>query len=192
MDREPAAVDDIIAGLRPAAPGPDHRGRPRGPSPGFPLAASGAELRDATRALDPLPGGDLATDVRAVFSWSYRALTPDAAAEFRLLGLQPGPDISLAAAASLAAVQPGQARVPLDELTQAHLLAEHTPGRYACHDLLHAYAEEGPRRRQPGPRAAAVRRVLDHYLHTARHAAMLMEPHFDPLRLSPPQPGGHP
>ena len=59
-----------------------------------------------------------------------------------LAGLHPGPDIGLAAAASLAGTRPGQARVPLDELTQAHLLAEHIPGRYTCHDLLRAYAME--------------------------------------------------
>ena len=41
-----------------------------------------------------LTGGDPATDLRAVFSWSYRTLTADAARLFRLLGLHPGPDIS--------------------------------------------------------------------------------------------------
>jgi hypothetical protein len=88
-------------------------------SPSFPLAAIATELREATSALDPFDGGDLATNVRAVFSWSYRALSGEAARMFRLLGLHPGPDISLAAAASLAAVQPGQARALLAELTRA-------------------------------------------------------------------------
>ena len=85
-------------------------------------------------------GGDRATDVRAVFSWSYRALSAEAARLFRLLGLHPGPDIAVAAAASLAAVPPGRARTLLAELTRAHLLTEHAPGRYALHDLLRAYA----------------------------------------------------
>ena len=49
-------------------------------SPRFPLAAIAAELRQANRALDPFDAGDLATDVRAVFSWSYRSLTAEAAA----------------------------------------------------------------------------------------------------------------
>ena len=40
--------------------------------PGFPLAAIAAELRGATATLDPFGGTDLATDVRAVFSWSCR------------------------------------------------------------------------------------------------------------------------
>jgi DNA-binding SARP family transcriptional activator/tetratricopeptide (TPR) repeat protein len=190
VTREPAAVNDIIAGcarlplaLTVAAAG-------AAASPGFPLAVFAAELRDATRALDPFQGGDLATDVRAVFSWSYQALTADAARLFRLLGLHPGPDIAVAAAASLAGIESGQARARLAELTRAHLLAEHAPGRYAWHDLLRAYAaEQAHAHDSPQVRAVAVHRVLDHYLHTARSAAILMDPHFDALELPAPQPG---
>ena len=54
----------------------------------------------------------MATDVRAVFSWSYRALSAGAARLFRLLGLHPGPDITVGAAASLAAVRRRTGRVP--------------------------------------------------------------------------------
>src|SRR5262249_40168855 len=90
--------------------------------PGFPLAAIAAERRATASTLDPFDSGDVATDVRAVSSWSYRALSTEAARMFRLLGLHPGPDIPLAAAASLAAVRPERARVLLAELTRAHLL----------------------------------------------------------------------
>ena len=140
----------------------------------LPLAAIAAELSEAASALDPFDGGESATDVRAVFSWSYRALPAAAARMFRLLGLHPGPDIALCAAASLAAVPP---LALLAELTRAHLLAEHVPGRYAFHDLLRAYAGELARAHDdPGAQDAAVGRVLDHYLHTAHNAAVLMEP----------------
>ena len=61
---------------------------------------------------------------------------------FRLLGLHPGPDITAAAAASLAGIAAGQARQALRDLAAAHLIAEHAPGRYAFHDLLRAYAAE--------------------------------------------------
>ena len=190
VDSEPAAVDDIIAGCARLPLALTIAAARAATSPGFPLAVYGTELRGAARALDPLPGGDLATDVRAVFSWSYRALSDPAARMFRLLGLHPGPDISLAAAASLAAAPLSRARVLLDELSQAHLAAEHAPGRYTCHDLLRAYAaEQALADDSQDARDAAVHRVLDHYLHTARHAAMLMEPHFEPVTLSPPQPG---
>ena len=107
-----------------------------------------------------------------MFSWSYRALTAPAARMFRLLGLHPGPDITTAAAASLAAIPPGQARALLTELTRAHLLAEHAPGRYTFHDLLRAYASElASAQDGPADRDAAVHRLLDHYLHTASNAA---------------------
>jgi hypothetical protein len=139
---EPAAVDDIIARCARLPLALTIAVARAATSPSFPLAVFAGELREATRALDPFDGGDLATDIRAVFSWSYGALSAAAARLFRLLGLHPGSDVGLAAAASLAAIQPDQARAPLAELTRAHMLAEHSPGRYAFHDLLRSYAAE--------------------------------------------------
>jgi tetratricopeptide (TPR) repeat protein len=157
--------------------------------PDFPLAAFASELREATGTLDTLSGGDLATDVRAVFSCSCRALSAGAARLFRLLALHPGPDIALTGAASLAAIPADRARALLSELTRVHLIAEHAPGRYAFHDLLRAYATEQARAHDSQEvRDAAVSRILDHYLHTAHRAAMLMQPHLDPIALDPPLP----
>jgi DNA-binding SARP family transcriptional activator/tetratricopeptide (TPR) repeat protein len=158
--------------------------------PGFPLAAIAAGLREATRALDPFHIGDLATDVRTVFSWSYHALTTEGARLFRLLGLHPGPEITAAAAASLAATSRERAHLMLAELTRAHLLTEHSPGRYAFHDLLRAYAtEQAHAHDSHRDRDAAVQRILDHYLHTAHRCAVLMEPHLLPPVLVAAQPG---
>ena len=67
--------------------------------------------------------------MRTVLSLSYRYLPETAARMFRLLGLHPGPDISAAAAASLAGVPVAQARVALRDLTRASLLMEVVPGR---------------------------------------------------------------
>ena len=61
---------------------------------------------------------------------------------FRLLGLHPGPDITAPAAASLAGVAAPRPARRWRELARANLLTEHTPGRYAFHDLLRAYAAE--------------------------------------------------
>ena len=158
-------------------------------SPTFPLAAIATELREASSVLDPFDGGDRATDVRAVFSWSYRALSAPAARLFRLLGLHPGPDIAAPAAASLAAIPPGQARTLLTELTRAHLLTEHQPGRYAAHDLLRAYASElAHTHHDHDAQDAAVGRVLDHYLHTASNAVAFVDA-YQSLPLEPPRPG---
>ena len=158
--------------------------------PEFPLATLARALRDAGGPLEALAGTDAATDVRAVFSWSYDALTAAAARMFRLLGLHPGADIAAPAAASLAGVSDAQVRPLLAELTHAHLLTEHAPDRYTFHDLLRAYAGELARDIDPdADRRAALGRVIDHYTHTAYTAAMLLDPHRESRPLGPPQPG---
>jgi len=190
MASEPGAADEIISGcarlplaLAVAAARASAR-------PGFPLAELATELRQDSAALSALDGGDTVTDVRAVFSWSYRALSADAARLFRLLGLHSGPDISASAAASLAGTGRRQAITVLTELTRAHLLTEHAPGRYTFHDLLRAYAAERVRDQESeDSRRAAVHRVLDHYLHTGESAAQQTNPLRIPVPLAPPQPG---
>jgi tetratricopeptide (TPR) repeat protein len=158
--------------------------------PQRPLATLVGELRDTRRRLDVLASRDRAADVRAVFSWSYRTLSAEAACMFRLLGVHPGPDISGPAAASLAALDHDQARRALDELAGAHLLTEHVPGRYAFHDLLRDYAaEQAHCAESEAERTTAMHRVLDHYLHTAHAACALLYPDFLALALAAPHPG---
>jgi DNA-binding SARP family transcriptional activator/Tfp pilus assembly protein PilF len=141
--------------------------------PRLPLTAVAAELRDTHHRLDALDTGDAAASVRAIFSWSCRQLSPATARTFRMLGLHPGPDIAAEAAASLAGVPPSEARGQLAELVRAHLIAEHVPGRYAFHDLLRAYAADEARAKDSEiDRGAALRRMLDHYLHTGYGAAL--------------------
>jgi tetratricopeptide (TPR) repeat protein len=106
---------------------------------------------------------------------------------FRLLGLHPGPDISAAAAASLAACPEPAARRLLGELAHAHLIGEHVPGRYAFHDLLRAYAASQAAESDPEPeRTAATGRLFGHYLHTAAYAAQLLYPGRERVALTPP------
>src|ERR1700722_12669333 len=71
-------------------------------APDPPLSSLAAELTELGGRLDALDAGDPAANVRTVLSLSYRHLPETAARMFRLLGLHPGPDISAAAAASLA------------------------------------------------------------------------------------------
>jgi DNA-binding SARP family transcriptional activator/tetratricopeptide (TPR) repeat protein/DNA-binding XRE family transcriptional regulator len=148
----------------------------------FPLADLAAELREHPGRLDVLDVGDPAASVRAVLSWSYRQLGPDGAKMFRLLGLHPGPDSTARAAASLAGIGLVSARRQLRELVTANLVTEHTPGRYALHDLLRDYAlEQATIDCDDGFRRAAVARILDHYLHTANAAAVLLNPMRRPI-----------
>jgi DNA-binding SARP family transcriptional activator/Tfp pilus assembly protein PilF len=188
---EPAAADEIItscARLPLALAVAAARAATR---PGFPLATLAAELRDAGYGgLAALTAGDPSTDVRTVFSWSYRTLTAGAARLFRLLGLHPGPDISRPATASLAGLPEPEVRGPLAELCRAHLLAEPEPGRFASHDLLRAFASELAEAHDPeAARRAARHRMLDHYLHTANTAAMRLVPQRDPISPPAAQPG---
>jgi tetratricopeptide (TPR) repeat protein/transcriptional regulator with XRE-family HTH domain len=162
--------------------------------PQFRLAALAARLRDEHGKLDALDAdGEAASSIRAVFSWSYQSLPAPAAALFRMLGLHPGPDISVPAAASLAGLDMAQAGKILAQLAGACLIGEHAPSRYDLHDLLRAYAAEQARTLDPAAfRRAAIGRVLDHYLHTAAAADRLLNPQRDPVSPDLPQPGTAP
>jgi DNA-binding SARP family transcriptional activator len=188
--REPQAVDEIITGCARLPLALTVAAARAAASPRFPLAVFADGLREAGRVLDPFGSDDAATDVRAVLSWSYRSLSPAAARLFRLLGLHPGPDITVDTAASLAGTGPERVRAELAELTRGHLLGEHQPGRYAFHDLLRAYAAEQAQASDDHQvRAAAVGRLLDYCLHTACAAARLIDPFFAPAAPGPPPEG---
>jgi DNA-binding SARP family transcriptional activator/tetratricopeptide (TPR) repeat protein len=146
-------------------------------NPAWRLADLAAELADTRGRLDALRTGEETTDLRAVFSWSADKLSDQAARMFRLLGLHYGPDISAAAAASLAAVTPAAARTALAELTRASLLTEDAAGRFGCHDLLRAYAAElVTATLSPTERDLVRRRAFDHYLRSAHAAAGRLYP----------------
>jgi tetratricopeptide (TPR) repeat protein len=146
-------------------------------NPALRLADLAAELADTRGRLDALRTGEETTDLRAVFSWSADKLSDQAARMFRLLGLHYGPDISAAAAASLAAVTPAAARTALAELTRASLLTEDAAGRFGCHDLLRAYAAELVAATLTAAERDLVRqRAFDHYLRSAYAAAARLYP----------------
>ena len=184
---EPASVDEIIracAGLPlalvVAASNAVANSR-------LPLSALAGELRTTHGRLDALGADDQYTDVRAVFSWSYHALSPPAARQFRLLGLHAGPDIATSAAASLAGVTLAQARRELADLVRAHLVTEWASGRFVIHDLLREYANElSMIHDSAADRRLAVHRILDHYLQTAYVADQVLHPRRDdPIALAP-------
>lgn len=156
-------------------------------NPRYPLAAIAAELRESHGSLDAFTGEPPLADARCVFSWSYRALTPEAARLFRLLSLHPGPDCSIAAAASLTATRARQVRPFLTELVRAHLLFENEPGRFSSHSLLRAYAAELVDELDPAEETAgATARVLDHYLHSAYAAETVLASHRERITLRRP------
>ncbi|MFD2468966.1 AfsR/SARP family transcriptional regulator [Amycolatopsis silviterrae] len=138
--------------------------------PGFPLASLAAELTDV-RALDD---GD--ASVSAVLSWSLRALPPQHAEVFELLGLAPGPDISVHAAANLTGLAPNAAAAVLRALERVSLVEQDAPGRYRMHDLVRLFAKT--HLSLPAEeRTAALRRVIGYYSGTALAANRVLHPH---------------
>jgi DNA-binding SARP family transcriptional activator/transcriptional regulator with XRE-family HTH domain len=155
-----------------------------------PLAALSAEMGDARRRLDALETGEPVTSVRMVFSWSRTRLGNPAAHMFRLLGIHPGPDITVPAAASLVGLSPGEAQLAIAELCDEHLLTEYVLGRYTCHDLLRSYAvEEASIRESEVDRRGAIHRMLDHYLHAATVASGFFYPGRPEMTWFPSRPG---
>jgi DNA-binding SARP family transcriptional activator/tetratricopeptide (TPR) repeat protein len=136
------------------------------------------ELRDQHSRLDTLRDPqDAGTDLRATFSWSYNALRPDAARLFRLLGLHPGVDISLRAAAVLSGHPTHATRALLDQLAAAHLLNQARGDRYQFHDLLRVYAVElAEEDYGEADRVAVLKRVGDWYLCAVAEANQWVRP----------------
>ncbi|WBB63604.1 tetratricopeptide repeat protein [Streptomyces sp. WMMC500] len=142
------------------------------------------ELRDESArwtvlTADPGEGNEEGTDaMRSVFEWSYRALPPSAARLFRLLGLHPGSEFGLPAAAGLAGLEPARLQPMLETLTRAHLLQRRPGGRYEFHDLVRAYAAELVRREEnENDRTAVLSRCVAWYLHAADAAQRALAPY---------------
>ena len=159
----------------------------------LPLSDIARALGDTATRLDALSTDDPAADVRGVFSWSYRRLTEPARRLFRLLSVHCGPDVSRNAAASLAGLPRIEVQPLLAELMSARLLTEHRPGRLTWHDLTSIYAAElSAADDNPEDRHAALRRLLDYYLHTSHRACCLLRPNFAVPHPDTAQPGATP
>ncbi|GAA2272327.1 BTAD domain-containing putative transcriptional regulator [Nonomuraea roseoviolacea subsp. roseoviolacea] len=156
--------------------------------PDHPLAALAQELRDTSARLDALTAGEATTDLRAVFSWSCRALQSPAGMVFDLLGVAPGVELGLAAVASLTATPVAGCRELLRQLEDTSLVQQPAPGRFRMHDLVHLYsAQQTPAHHESAD--TALRRLADFYLHTAYAADRLLDPRRPPVALDAPEPG---
>jgi DNA-binding SARP family transcriptional activator/Tfp pilus assembly protein PilF len=190
---EPGAVEDVITRCTRLPLALAIAAARAATAPQLPVAVLASQLLDTRNRLHTLTDHSPATDLRSVLSWSYNALADQAARLFRLLGLHSGPDITALAAASLADIPVERASTVLIELTNAHLLTEHVPGRYVFHDLLRAYATELALATDSGPeRRWAQCRALDHYLHTAHAATLLLNPYRYLISINPASAGTRP
>jgi tetratricopeptide (TPR) repeat protein len=192
-DAEPAATTELLsycAGYPLALRIVAHRAASH---PHFPLSALAGQLRDEATRLGVLDDDDPAASLPAVLSWSYAALSPEQAQMFRLLGLVPGPDVSLLAAASLAGVPVADASATLRALESASLIQEHAPGRYRMHDLVQLQAvEQAHRVDSADVREQALHRLVGFYLHTVHAGERVLGPQRVPIDLGQPIPGCSP
>ncbi|MFD3947953.1 BTAD domain-containing putative transcriptional regulator [Streptomyces sp. NPDC058579] len=166
---EPLAVLDVLQlcgflplAVRIAAARLHHR-------PRWTVAYLADRLRDQRRRLSELATSE--RGVAAAFTLSYEQLTPDQQRMFRLLGLQPGRDISPEAASALADLPLDDAETLLEDLLDAHVLTQHQLGRYTFHDLLREHAlATAAAQESADARSEALDRLFHHYLHTASTA----------------------
>ncbi|MEZ0114946.1 tetratricopeptide (TPR) repeat protein [Catenulispora sp. EB89] len=142
-----------------------------------------ARLRTGLADLAAFDDGD--RRVRAAFDLSYDNLTPDQQAMFRHLGLVPGQDSDLYAAAALLDTGLNEADTLLQDLTDRSLLTETAPGRYRLHDLLREHARTlAATHESTKQRTTALDRLLHYYAHTAQTASTAI------ARLPRPEPDG--
>jgi tetratricopeptide (TPR) repeat protein len=160
-------------------------------NPTVPLAELATELREATTRLTAFDDDEPTVSLPAVLSWSLRVLTQKQVEAFGLLGIAPGPDISLPAAANLLGLSLTQARRVLRALAEASLLNVDVRGRYSMHDLIRDHATETVRSLKVNT-SEAMRQLIDFYLHTAYAADRLFYPYRAPIQLASPAPGVQP
>ncbi|WP_225853675.1 tetratricopeptide repeat protein [Micromonospora sp. AMSO31t] len=156
--------------------------------------------------LDVLPDGEARELIVRQVGAARVAGQPDAVAD--ILRFCGGLPLALGIVAARAGLRPDlalssiaaeltTAASPLDvldgdevttNLRVAHLVQEQVAGRYRMHDLVRVFAAERAAGDPAGSRSALCR-LVDHHLHTAHAAALLLSPQRDPLSLTPAAPG---
>jgi tetratricopeptide (TPR) repeat protein len=147
-----------------------------------------ADRIQACCPLSELSAGD--RSVAAAFTLSYRHLDAARQRMFRLLGLNPGPDIDVPAAAALAAVEPAEAERLLESLVDDHLLQQPVTGRYRFHDLVRQHAQATAAAEEPeAERRTALHRLVGFHLHTSHRGSRLLDQQHPPIDIGAPPPG---
>ncbi|GAA2986366.1 AfsR/SARP family transcriptional regulator [Actinokineospora diospyrosa] len=143
----------------------------------LPLESLLRELRDTASPLSAWDTGELSANLAEVFSWSYDAVPDVARSVFRLLGLAPGPDIDVHAAAALTDLPVGAARAALRVLENARLVERCGPDRYRSHDLLRLFAADRALQLSVVERSAALARLVTWSTRAAHAAVDAVDPH---------------
>jgi tetratricopeptide (TPR) repeat protein len=136
------------------------------------------DIADGRNRLDVLSSdADTRSAMRPVFDWSFTQLPADQARLFRRLGLHPGVEFGVPAAAVVAGIDAAAAYRQLEALADVHLVEAVGGRRYRFHDLLHAYAaDRAEQDDDPGERHVAMTRLFTWYARTARAADGMVFP----------------
>ncbi|MGW3961396.1 ATP-binding protein [Amycolatopsis sp. NPDC005003] len=137
-----------------------------------------ADIAGGRDRLDVLSSSeDERSAVRSVFDWSYTRLSAEHAGLFRRLGLHPGAEFGVPAAAAVAGIDDATAYRLLEALADVHLIESVGARRYRFHDLLHAYAAHRAERDDtPDGRRETASRLSAWYARTAQAADRLVFP----------------
>lgn len=136
-----------------------------------------AELRQGNLLARLVIDGDDEAAVRGAFELSYTTLPTAAARLFRLLGLVPGADLDVGAAAALGDVPAEEVTRLLDQLTAANLVGRSAGTRFQLHDLVRLYAIDRCHLEEDAASiAAATERLYLFYLLRVDAAARLLYP----------------
>jgi tetratricopeptide (TPR) repeat protein len=143
--------------------------------PTWPVVSLAQLLSAEQHRLSRLGAGDL--QARAAFEVSYQQLAAEDARLFRLLGLHPGPDFTVGAAAALDGTPDDAAESGLARLAEAHLVIEDTVGRFALHDLLRLFAQATCEQVDTAAdRESAETRLVQHYANLAAFLDSCVDP----------------
>jgi len=169
LDPDNVAVNEItrLCGYLPLAIG--MLGRQMYHHPAWSADGLAADLASARDDRLPLMQAENLS-VAAAFDLSYQDLPVDQQRLFRRLGLHPGTDIDAFAVAALDGTDLATARRNLEALYDQYLLIELARGRYRLHDLIREHTRALAATDPATEREAALSRLLDYYLHTARRA----------------------
>jgi tetratricopeptide (TPR) repeat protein/transcriptional regulator with XRE-family HTH domain len=154
--------------------------------PAWQLSDLVSRLRERRAAVLDRPD-DQTLGVSTALDLSYVALDEPTRRAHRLIGLIPGADVDVDAAAALLATSPAAAGTALENLQDLHLLDEALTGRYSSHDLTrahaarHAYATETEQ-----DRSGALVRLIEHYGAWSSAAMDLAHPFTRSRRPDPP------
>jgi len=133
-------------------------------------------LKARRHLLTELEAGE--RSVTAALDLSYLQLTAAQQRAYRLLGLHPGADLTVHAAAALLDTSPTRAERLIDRLIDSHLLQEPAPGHHRFHDLIRTHSITTAHADEPEPeRRAALTRLFDHCRHSASAAMDVAYPY---------------